>query len=976
MNIQNNGNQTMSGLSQATVPATNGVTQSHPFNTQPHPWLDQGGDTMIHTVDGQSVKQMQQPMKEQARHYRREAAQARLNGKDPLPPKLDKPMLLLAFGGSGREIATEAKAILLENFGQMPVNVRILAFDSAADPVTRWDSRHGRVVELEPESEFYLLKSVPLAGIKRSRQRHPEILERLGDSLNQIHRVNIHDGAAQERPQGLLSIIWSADWVFPLIRQAVRQLVEREKVVDYEIGSQSGINVAVAGSMCGGQGSGSMLDGAYFAHEALSEVGELADHSRVVGMFVLPGAFANIDGPNLLPNTYSFALELDELMQGGGFRASYPGGLRIDTQEAPFNYVYLLDGVDEQGRAWPNREEVCALGGRALCLLFGSEVGMQAIAGSVNKNGVLHKVSPAGFGTYLGTVGQAVIRFPAAQVSRRCAVRQATAMIRQHFLAPLPGNQSQGDLGVMGAAVVRDRLKLNQDGAPYQVQILVPVGLEQARVEEVPGQLRTLFTNYQQRRLFGDYFVQMNESGAGLKEEIVTALAGRFEGLLSDGKLTEAESWLRTIHERLQQQHSALLADQEALAAQTQQAQSALDAADTELDRAAESLFILRDRRMNSARKAYLESANDLLGLRMQQRREELTGEVLHQGLAWTRQNLRQIEKVIARLVQTAERLDARGNELARLAVSRNEINLADDALVDSLFHQYVEDVQRDARQAISQSGNILAWTQWTPDQLADGLTQMAAHAFLPLQEISVETVLKQRWDDRSAQQWISRLEDLAAGAWNLDRSLLLSGSGLAEFTTLGVPDATDSIFATGGVTLASTYDPERIVALRTVYGASLDSLKPVSLWQRKYEQVAGRIPLHVLPKFQRQDDRSLQHFALGFIFGHIENAATWFYYKPEDELVGRLRLGQGLENALAAFRSKNDLQAELMRRVTDQITHLGTAAALERMDRYVAAGSKDDDDLTRSLRRAARDFAAELRRNRRAVGEESDLSA
>ena len=963
MSTDQYGKQTMSDLFQVTEPISpDGRPRHRP---------EQGGTPMIQLLNNANIAGAAGQIKEPSRRYRRESVQARLKGEDPLPPRLDKPLLLLAFGGSGREIATEAKAILLENFGQTPVNVRILAFDSAADPVTRWDTRHGRVVQLERESEFYLLEPVPLAGIKRTRCRHPEIVERLGDSLDKIHRVNIHDGAAQERPQGLLSLIWNTPWVFPLIRQTVRRLVERDKAVDYEIENQTGINVVVVGSVCGGQGSGSMLDGAYFVQEALSELGELADRSRVVGMFVLPGAFANIDGPNLLPNAYSFALELDELMQGGGFHASYPGGLRLDSQEAPFNHVYLLDGVDEQGRAWPNREEVCALGGRALCLLFGSEVGMQAIASSVNKNGVLHGRSPAGFGTYLGAVGQAVIRFPAAQVARRCAVRQAQAMIQEHYLAPVEEDELGQNLGMLGLATVRERLRTNREGAPYPIQLLAPMGLEHSQPGDVPGQLRTFFANYQQRRLFGDFFTEMNQTAAELKEEMATSLADRMEHLLAEGCVTKAQTWLRRVQEALQQQYAGLLTDGDALAVQVQQAQTALNNADAELDRAAESLFLWRTSKMRGAAKAYLDAANELLRLRMAQRRDELAGEVLHQALMLSRQRLRHVESLTARLTQAAERLEAQNRELTRLVTARNEISLADEALVEDLFHQYAGDVAQDARQALTYEGGMLSWLQLTPDQLATGLTQAAAHAFAPLEQINVEDVLQRRWDDRSAQQWISRLQGLAAAAWNLDRSLLLSGSGLAEFTTLGVPDATDSIFAAGDITLASTYDPERIVALRTVYGAPLDALKPWLLWKRKYDQVLGRTPLHCLPKFQRQDDRSLQHFALGLIFELIDNAATWFYYRPADELAGRVRLGQGLENALAVFREKSELQAEIMGRITDRIAQEGTAAALERIDRYVTAGGKDDDELTRSLRRAARDYAAELRRNRRATGEE-----
>lgn len=959
MNRQQNG----------TFPVNSSQAAGNLFPPFSRPAGGEGESPMIQAIDPTAMPNWRKSVVEQARKLRQEADQARLNGEAAGLPRLDRPLLIVACGGSGHQIAVEIKAIFLENLGQLPENFQILTFDSADDPASRWDSRHGRSVELERESEFFLLKPVPLARIKRMRHRHPEIVERLGDQLDRVHRVSIHDGAAQERLQGLLSWMWNAAWVYPLIRQSVRQLAERHKDVQHEIDNQSGMNVALVGSLCGGQGSGSLLDAAYFVHEALAELGELIDQSRIVGMFVLPGAFAGVDGPNLLPNSYAFGRDLNALMQGKGLRSSYPGGLRIDSQEAPFHYIYLLDGVDEQSRTWPNRDEVCGLGGRALWLLFASEMGMQAIGAAVNKQSVLHQVSPEGFGSYLGSVGQAVIRFPAGQVARRCGVRQASAMISDHFLAPASREVAPESLAGLGISVVQERLKLNRDGAPYQVQLLSPLGLDQAPAEEVPALVRTVYTNYQQRRVYDDFFSQMAATAADLKQESESLLTGRLEKLLAEGRLTRAEAWLAAVQKRTGEQHSVVLGQLEHLAEQIGHAQSLLDQCDVGLDQAAESLFFLRGSRMRKALAAYLEAANDLLGLRVQQRQAELTGEVLHQVEKWCNAQLRRVETAIARLRQVQERLTSQEAELARYTVSRNEVNLADDALVESLYDSYAGAVENDARQAAGQGGGVLAWAQYTPEQLADALVGLADHAFAPLRAISVEEVLKRRWDDRSARQWISRLQGLAAAAWNLDRSLLPGGAGLAEFITLGVPDASDTIFANSGVTLASTYDPERIIALRTVYGASLDALKPAALWQRSYELTGNSAVLHILPGFQQEADRSLQHFALGVVFGLIENAVTWFYYKPADELAGRQRLGQGLEAAVATFQAKVEMQKEMMQRIADQIAQEGAIVALERIDRYVAAGGKDDDELTRSLRRAAREYADELRRNRRATG-------
>jgi hypothetical protein len=168
----------------------------------------------------------------------------------------------------------------------------------------------------------------------------------------------------------------------------------------------------------------------------------------------------------------------------------------------------------------------------------------------------------------------------------------------------------------------------------------------------------------------------------------------------------------------------------------------------------------------------------------------------------------------------------------------------------------------------VAQTHGLLSWGELSPEELAGHLVRVAERAFEPLRQITVENVLAPQglaqaglapqgsgqeepaspWDERSAQQWIGRLAELAAGAWNLDRALLPGGGAdQASFLTIGVADATASIFGNSGYTLVSTHDPERIVALRTAYGVSFDALKPAVQWKRAYEQVGSRTRLHIL---------------------------------------------------------------------------------------------------------------------------------
>lgn len=759
--------------------------------------------------------------------------------------RLAQPLLFLALGGTGRQLATRAKAELIERFGHAPENALFLVFDSAEDPVAVRERRHRRVVELERDSEFFLLDRVPLLGIKRALDRHPDIAGRLGADLQRIRRASIHDGTAQERPQGLLALMWNAPTVARLLGNAVRRLVERSDDLGRDLDGRGGINVVVAGSTCGGQNSGAMFDLAYLAREALLGVGDLGESSRLIGLVALPGAFPGVRGPNFGPNTCAFFLELDALMQGAGFHASYPGGIRVDSAEPPFDTVFVLDGVDERGKAWANLEEVCDLGAQAVMLLLTTDVGAREVFAAVNEQGVLRRVSAAGFGTYLATVGQAVIRFPAQQVADRCALRLAAAVAEVCLAA---GDVSlPPDLTCSGVAL-RERLRLDANGATLAAHIVLPANVEQAPVEEQPPLARTLAANYLQRRIYDEAFGQIKETAGQLTADLLAEIAAGVATAAVTGRIAIVTAWLNRAAAGLQAEYAGLLAEAERLAAEATRSQEALDAASTGMDHAADALFFLRKGQMRAALTRYLDQAGELARLRLEQRAAEGAAEVVYAALREVQAQAQRGAEATLRLSQARNQLRAQETELVQATVGRSEINLAAPELVEQLYAQHAGDPASLAPQAASLADGLLNWGRLTPAALADHLTGLADQAFRPLRTISVEDVLALRWDERSAQQWIGRLTELAAGAWNLDRALLPDGgAGQASFLIIGVPDATASIFANCGYTLVSTHDPERIVALRTIYGASFDTLKAAAGWQRAYEQAKAYTPVHVV---------------------------------------------------------------------------------------------------------------------------------
>ena len=896
--------------------------------------------------------------------------------------RLNLPMLVIALGGTGRVVATKMKAALIEMYGVVPENVSFLGFDSADEPIDTLESRSGRVVRLEPEGEFFLFDRTPVAGIKQHPERHKAIVDRLGNSLYKINRPSIHNGAVQERPQGLLAFAWSYGMVLRQVENRIRLLTGRGDLLN-EINRKSGINVLITGSIPGGQGSGSILDTAYLVRHVLENLGEQADASRILGLLVLPGAFVGVQEGNLKPNAHAFSLELDHLMRHRRFEAIYPNGTRINSYESPFDQTVVLEGIDELGRSYQDHSEVCTMGAQAMVMLLGTDVGQREIANSINARYAMQKDDAGIDDNYLSTVGQAVIRFPARISAKRCTLRHAQTMISNYLMQSPVKTQIAALKPVSGLAGMRERLLTDAHDVPHRIELIPPSSLDQIDAADVPGQARALARNFQDRRIHNDVYVQMKEKMQAQEQALHRALVDDFRALVAQAQVPLLLHWLVQVQQEIELHINAWNSDLARLTEQIEQSRAAVETAGSALDQAAASFAgipfteKLRRARVRPALAIYIDEVNRSIAAQVEQRATELSIEILRHLLLWVEDQQRSVQSVVARLQQANDRLKLRETELGRLTGGRHEINLADDQLIDELYHEYAGQIEPYVHEALKATGGLLTWAQLRPDQLGSLLAHHASIAFRPVSEISVEEILNRLYGERSLHGWVSQIEALAAGAWNLDRSLLPGGgSGLAGFTLLGVPNKDNSLFVGSDQPLISTFDNERIIALRTIYGASFKTLRSTPKWRAAYEAVAGRVPLHILPTFLKEDDRSLECFALAIVFDHIENRGNWFYFKSQDPLEENLRLGQGLEKALAGFAQSSaegtevhrNLCAVLDERVSEAIARNGLRWAIDKIDAYVAAGNSKDDELTQKLRKAARIYAAELRRNMQAT--------
>lgn len=274
-----------------------------------------------------------------------------------------RPAVIIGLGGTGQWVLTYVKKELLEiNGGEMPANVRLLAFDTmpdadaAAMSTGMYDVEEEEVaigsVELEAGKEFIGLSGNGFdLGRAVSNGQEPHIgswfdaryyRERAQPSL-----WDLATGAGQVRQFGRLGFFMKVDSeIWPRVSNAY-------KAVQAEVQKGHELEVMIISSFAGGTGAGMFIDMGVVTR-ALA--GLVNNNLIIRGFFVLPRAFGGGGqlgnmANHMLARSYAAWRELDRFVtMGADFgtrRITYrPGDSNLDISEIedrPFNVCYLID---------------------------------------------------------------------------------------------------------------------------------------------------------------------------------------------------------------------------------------------------------------------------------------------------------------------------------------------------------------------------------------------------------------------------------------------------------------------------------------------------------------------------------------------------------------------------------------------------------------------------------------------------------
>lgn len=265
------------------------------------------------------------------------------------------PTLILGLGTAGTDVVRLVKRRLRMAWGgEIPGQIQLLAVDTVPLINNRGD---------EPLSmhEYVYIGGFDAAKVIRNRERFPEINQRWKYSEAEIPLGLLYSGARQIRVLGLVAFIRKyqafQEKLMPKLVN-VRLIANREKAEErgHPVPTVVVLRIYIITSLCGGTGAGIFLDVAHLLRHMLGSQAE------ITGILLMPSCFleeldSNLQKRRIRANAFACLKELDYFQNGNPFSAQYPNEAPF-TASRPFNYIYLIERVNQDGQALRGLDDV------------------------------------------------------------------------------------------------------------------------------------------------------------------------------------------------------------------------------------------------------------------------------------------------------------------------------------------------------------------------------------------------------------------------------------------------------------------------------------------------------------------------------------------------------------------------------------------------------------------------------------------
>lgn len=287
--------------------------------------------------------------------------------------------LYIGLGGTGMTSLLHTKRMFIDTYGEVPPMIGFIGIDTDGGVYNReLQSKYG-AVRIDPNEQMPIIvnQAAPIYHVSESKFTWvPQ------ENLSSLTSMNL--GAGAIRSNGRFAFTVNYDRVLERIKNKINEITNA-RIIDntnYELLSESPVEIHMVFSIAGGTGSGTFINMAYMLREAVPGY-------KIMGYAVLPDVFEAMFGnvaPNVKANGYGAIMDLDWFMHRNigqePFSIQYLRGEYL-AQERPFNSVVFINSQNKNNDTYDNVDQLAEMISLGLVTSAGA---LSVAAKSVNDN--------------------------------------------------------------------------------------------------------------------------------------------------------------------------------------------------------------------------------------------------------------------------------------------------------------------------------------------------------------------------------------------------------------------------------------------------------------------------------------------------------------------------------------------------------------------------------------------------------------
>lgn len=875
-----------------------------------------------------------------------------------------RPTVVIGLGGTGYGALLKLKKRFVDAYGSVPPIIRFLSIDTTenAEGMTRTEAVSEGDLD---HNELYVLQVGSPSGLVNGSNPHidewwpPE-----------IPTSAIIAGAGQVRARGRLALFARSADVFGRIRRAVDDVrnIRNQKQMyadQFQVSTRPGVEVHLVGSLAGGTGSGIFLDVAFMARDIIG--GD--EQSNFTGVLLLPSLFTRYAGtPLVKPNAYGALKEIEYLStMKGGFQIDY-GMRRVDVNRPPFDVIYLIDSINEQGRTVMEQNDLLALIADGMYVQIGSQIGTDSANAVDNiKTQIATAGRVKGRSPQYCSFGVASLTMPSFDA---LIYEDAKRLVNDDLL-----NGAVADADVeQDVQLFIDQNRLREDDADQVIELLsqregggqlrFPMALGQLKHDnKALGAIKNLHTVHRSRA--ERQVVQaMAANFEALRDASVAAINAVWETSVNRvNGFTRAERFFEKLQAKLEWYRNMM--DGEAKEERAKLKALNFKPAEDQITEAV-GAFLKRESRIKTACEVYGGMVDRETELTILVARLEKAAELYSTLHAHT-------QSILNSCYRIRENLNA-----ARKQFEQQHLDATSTRGTSRLFEQVIGFDPGENRPAVTgddfvkwyadhHQGSLSQWAGLRAAEVHADIREFVGKCYEPLTSLTIDDILRRMAPEAVAQE-LKRLDNLAVPLWRYDvgKIPVVSQTVINEFYHYGVADADASVLMESkyeaGVpkgnakpSMVSTRDARRILLFKVKTGIPLFALAEVEDMERAYLDPNKVISNHVDKRWQELpnlvprsgDGEALRWFALAQApepFALIRRDGNWYSMKSKS---GRrvdnnlVRLAQGRVPAYATFEKNRELVQEAEEAVEAILAREGATKVIQILKEYAESLSK-----------------------------------